>query len=750
MELSQVVKILRRHARFIFAFGAIALVLTVGVTLLSRMRFMASATLYLGELETDPRVNAAKNEIELSPAGHGEMGSEVEILKSRSLITQAILASGLNVSVLPAGARPPRYWQWLWSGRSERLLDVADRELSATGAVLADRSLAHVLFNVAFTTGIDYELTRKGRVLGRGRLGEKDTFEGLTLQLGPGTEGGPVAGARYDLDVESLDDVIGGSLKALDIATPKATSNGESIKIATLHFTDRSPRKAASFLRHLISNYLEEHQAWKTEDASAAEVFVTQELAKTRVTLDDLQNKLAAYRSKNGMVVLDADSKEIIAQVGEYEQQRVAARVEVDSLAKVDDQLKTPDPPVEAFMVGEAKDDSVLTSLATGLSQSQQKLAEVETRYNAPAPEAQAQRAQVDAQLNAIRKYVSSRLARARESLSTLDGVVAEFERRLKTVPGAEVGLAQLTRESEVYSTMYSALLRQQQETALVKASTISKDRVLDAPEVPYREETPKLLLTLAAGPIGLLLGAVFVVVRSLLSGRIQSDAEVRKHLGPVQVFAMIPRIRGRGARLSPACLEAFRTLRANLNAACGRDRGSVVLFTSPYSGDGKTTCAYWLASTLARSGRSVLLVDAGLRSSTRFDPKGPRIKKARGLGDVLMGQERWQDVLTEISVANGCSFRAIGGGETASTDLLSSNAMLDFVSQARLAYDFVLLEAPSYPAVSDTYVLAGLATCVVSVLRLEHTSRALASENVRQLLTTAPAFGVVVNDVVA
>jgi tyrosine-protein kinase Etk/Wzc len=741
IEVSDLFKLLRRHHRLVLAVGAVSFAVGMGFALLSHMRFASAARMYLGELEDKGRYGG--DEIGLSSSGHADLGSEIEILMSRSLVTRAVLAAGLNTRVTLPGWSPPRYWRWLLARRSPNLLDVASRELLAVDTSLSNRSASTATFDLLFSTDVDYEVRRQGRHLCDGRLGTAVQCEGLVIHLEPGTERGPVAGSEYSIEVSSLEDTVDEALKALEVSTPttKVPTSGDTIKVANLHFSDQSPRATASFLDHLMLGYLEERHAWKTEDATAAETFLTTELTKTRSTLDDFQSKLATYRAKSGVVVLDNEAKVMIEEIGQYEEQRVAARLEVDLLASVNEQLRGSKPPVEAYMMGEAKDDTVLAGLASVLSQSQQKLVEAETRYNAPAPEVQNLRAQVDAQLQAIRSYVKSRLARERESLRTLDGIIGQYEDKMKTVPSAEAGLAQLTRETEVYSTMYSQLLRRQQEAALVKASTISKNRVLDAPEVPFREEKLRLGIGLGSAPLGLLIGALIVLARSMASSRIQHSADVQRHLGGAPIFAAVPRF---GHYESPAYVEAFRTLRAMVSRTCGYDRGNVVLFTSPCSGDGKTTCAQSLARILSRNGRSVLFVDTGLRHD--FPPAAP---DERGLGDVLLGRVPWSSAKREIDRASGCGFHAIAGGSDESNDLLSSRAMQDFIAEVRLAYDFVLLEAPSYPAVADTFVLCGIADCVIAVIRLEHTSRAQAADNVRQLCATGLNYGIVLNDVV-
>jgi Mrp family chromosome partitioning ATPase len=217
----------------------------------------------------------------------------------------------------------------------------------------------------------------------------------------------------------------------------------------------------------------------------------------------------------------------------------------------------------------------------------------------------------------------------------------------------------------------------------------------------------------------------------------------VRRHLGDVPILATIPRRVVRKGEYAAEYIEAFRTLRANMYGACSREHGNVVLFTSPSSGDGKTTCTYFLASLLSSAGRSVLVVDTGLGPASR----SRRRAADKGLAEVLWRKERWDQVPTEVHAPDGSSYHAIGRGGDGTTDLLSSGAMVEFLDEVRNVYDFVLLEAPSYPAVSDTLVLAELADCVVAIVRLEHTPRSLAEANVRGLSSVVENYGVVLND---
>jgi Mrp family chromosome partitioning ATPase len=327
-------------------------------------------------------------------------------------------------------------------------------------------------------------------------------------------------------------------------------------------------------------------------------------------------------------------------------------------------------------------------------------------------------------------------------------------------VPGAELGLAQLGRESEVYSRVYSYLLERQQQAAITKASTVSKNRILDFPQEPYREDAPKLLLRLLSAPLALLLGAVLVLLHRMFASTLQSASEARRAAYGVPVYASIPRrprIKGRTKTLSDAhsidvlarapnspFAEAFRTLRTNLYHWGPAEQGRVTLFTSPTPGDGKTTCVLSLAGILTADKKRVLVVDADLRKPSHHDltdqGQGP------GLRGILSGQCHWIDVVHPVRLSVG-TYDSISAGKMAPAELLSSERMSRFVNDAKQHYDFILIDSPSFPLVSDALVLSDVADCVLSVFRLRNTPRKLAAEHVRGLSSAAEVYGAIIND---
>lgn len=750
-----------QHYRVVLAVAVLVFSAVMLATLTSRMEFRSSGRLYLGELDGNPRLAGAADAFDIGGASQGDVGSEVEIIRSRSLITEAIRGAGLNVSITPYQSKPPRYYRWLLSRRDPTLIDVGVRQLRAVNSVLSPGVREEQAYIVRFLADGEYEVSAAERgPLGRGRLGTPLSTREFDLTLLPGTEGAPKPGAKYDVVLKPMDDVMDRALDVLEVSAPRSRAGADPVKVITLEFIEGSPLLAASFLEQLMHAYLKERQSWKTEDATAAEAFVTAQLKGMKESLDQVQQKLADYRSNNRVVVLDNEAKAMIEQIAKYEEQRLAARLQVAALGDIKRSLKNGNAPMGAYLLGEAN-DSVLEGMSASLSEARRTLTDLETRFSDAAPDVKEQRAQVASQLDAVNNYVTSRLSRAQESLGTLNTIIGQFENKLKTVPGAELGLAQLSRESEVYSRTYSYLLERQQQAAIVRASTLSKNRVLDAPRVPTREYSPKLALRVASGVLGLVLGVALVLMRSFFAGTFQSEADVRRSIGGVGVLGIVPQ-RKRPKELEryteaedvfglpagdPDCrfVESFRTLRTNLYRATLKTNqlGTVVLITSPSPGDGKTTSVRWLAAMLAADGQRVLVVDADVRKFGWDDvPSNPQ---EQGLQGVLTTRCHWIDAVRRTSASVG-GFHTLDSGGAVRPELLSGQVMLQFLEEARNNFDFVLIDSPSFPFVSDALVLSVSADWVVSVLRIQNTPRKLAQEHVRRLSISSSSYAVLIN----
>jgi tyrosine-protein kinase Etk/Wzc len=754
IDLTQLWWMVRDNAWTVFAIAGVVFTLAMFKCLTSPMTFLSTARLYMGEAGGGS--HGGGNELDIGSGVNADAAAEIEVLRSRSMVGAAALAAGVNATVAPPEWQPPVFWQWLLSRRDPELLDAASDIVGVTDTRLRDGMLEGRTYSLRFKSPTEYTLSGEFGTA-QGTVGTPLNIDELTLTLVPGSVG-PQAGTVLSLRVEPLDTTVERTLGQLTVSVPKTGSAQARVLVLTFSSTNR--QLAASFLTQLMRTYLDVRHAWKTEEATAAEQFVGEQLRSLRSELDHTQEKLADYRTENRVVVMADEAQAVMGQVNRYEEQRVHAQLELTSLRDIREALKNPSVPLEAFMFGEAR-DAVLQRQAAALEETRARIVTLGAEYSNSSPEMQRADSQVKAQLTAIRSYVNAKIARAEKQVGALSHVISEQEAKLATIPGAELAVSQLGRESEVYSRMYSYLLERRQQAAITKASTVSKNRILDTAYVPLQEDSPKLFLHLASAILGLLLGAAVVILRGLFSAVFRVENDVRGMLGGLQVFARIPARQRTRADLqagvppfdlmaghsSSAYIEAFRSLRTNVYRALPGEHGKVILVTSPEPRDGKTSCALSLAAMLAADNRRVLVVDADVRRPTHHELLS--VPQEPDLSDVVQRSGAWRDGIRTMCLTSG-SFDSVCAGPNTNAELLSDERFNRFLVQARSQYDFVLLDGPSYPSVSDPLILAPLSDFVLSVVRLGHTSRRVAEDHLAGLFSESRGLAVALNDVQA
>jgi receptor protein-tyrosine kinase len=211
-----------------------------------------------------------------------------------------------------------------------------------------------------------------------------------------------------------------------------------------------------------------------------------------------------------------------------------------------------------------------------------------------------------------------------------------------------------------------------------------------------------------------------------VLDPRIRRERQLRR-LYRLPILAWVPRESSRGKshplgprQLSAAGAEAYRTLRATLEASWANGQGGrVVLVTGASPAEGKSTTAVNLASSLALAGHRVILIEADLRRPALAEALGAKPKKG-GVVNVLIEKEDLEDALTETP-GYGHKMQALLADYDGSwiAELFSVPAAAKMIDDARQLADYVVIDSPPLNEVVDALPLARQADDVLVVVRL-------------------------------
>lgn len=724
VHLSDYLSVLfRRRKIFLLTF----FIVVVGVTLftfLTKPIYEATATLHV----RDDKVKGKGLLDDLGLSRENPVQTEIEILKSRTNAEEVVRRLHLD---------------WRIDKKSPGLnLEIVEFSSRA----------ARPAYKIVLTGGDSFEVfDERGDSLGRAAAGK--LLQGKDMQLLVSRVAGK-SGDSLLLSQASFNDVVGGLRSGF-----RATEVGKGTNIIKVSYQGQDPVLAANVVNTLAQVYLERSVAIKSEEASRSVDFIGTQLGQVRESLDTAEQELEGYKSSTGVVSLDSEAQNLIEMAAATERELASIKLRRHQATFAADALREALVRKQSYAPSVLLDDPVVAALA-------QKLAafEVERRGQEIAlTDDHPVMRNLIAQIAELQQKLLANYESIRQGLvdreQALQQQLAGHESVLKTLPAAERDLARLTRLARVNADIYTFLLQKHEEARIAKAATISSINVIDpaiAPDRPVKPQKKKnLLLGLV---VGLMLGVGVVFFLEYMDDTVK-DPEMAKRIFGWPILAWIPFIPGQQrdeslpregtlvGHLEPksAPAEAFRSLRTAIRYSAINRQKKVLLITSSFPGEGKTTVSANLAVVLAQTGARVLLIGCDLRRPTLHEIFGH--SRIPGLVELLSGDAGLAGVKHDTGIAN---FDFISAGTTPPNpaELLGSEQMRQLLLDLSEQYDHIVIDAPPSLAVTDAQVLTTMVDLVMVVLEAGRVPLK-AARQLQELLATvkAPVAGLILND---
>lgn len=257
----------------------------------------------------------------------------------------------------------------------------------------------------------------------------------------------------------------------------------------------------------------------------------------------------------------------------------------------------------------------------------------------------------------------------------------------------------------------------------LENGATVAVLNAASSPEAPFAPSWVRnIALALIAGAI---LGVGAALVLETLDDTILTKRDLESAADGIPVLGLVPapektRFGSRSVRKlvtsrTGPFTEAFRTLRSAIEL--GQSTGSEIrsiLVTSANSAEGKSTVAAHLAVAFARSGASVLVIDADMHNPTQHELFG--IMNKNGLADELSHIGNAEVIMEQASGEGLLSIIPAGVSASSPAELLRSIEAQEFIQKLAYAYDLVIIDSPPLRPVADTLPIARIADATLLV----------------------------------
>jgi succinoglycan biosynthesis transport protein ExoP len=323
--------------------------------------------------------------------------------------------------------------------------------------------------------------------------------------------------------------------------------------------------------------------------------------------------------------------------------------------------------------------------------------------------------------------------------------------------PATDAELSRLNSELTQLRQSSAYLLQSYESIRLAETQSTNNIVVVEPAEEPAVPVRPRTFQnTLLGAVVGLLLATGIVFLIEYLDDRVRSPEQIDTilKLPVVGLIARMPstNLKGRAGLIAvreprSPIVEAFRSLRTNIQFAGVDQPIRTLLVTSAGPSEGKSTVAANLAVVMAQAGLKVVIVDCDLRRPTVH--KQFEMPNRAGLTDVMLQDpSQWNGVMQPTGV-NNLSIVMSGSLPPNPSELLGSKRMQQFMAHLHESCDMVIIDAPPLLPVTDALVLSPITDGIVMVIDYGGTRIGEALQGKTQLdQIGARILGVVMNKI--
>ena len=522
-------------------------------------------------------------------------------------------------------------------------------------------------------------------------------------------------------------------------------------RLVRINVVGADPALASRVANAWADAYTKSNLERKVDASSYARTFLEQELAKSKIRLEESENSLVQYTRQKEILSVDEKSNPLTqnftdfsAALAKAEQDRIKAEANYDEIKRT---------------LSSSRDLLENKALAT-FRESKAKL-ELEYQqqlrtYKPGHPTMQALQAQIEvaeqriqSESKAITGSVESTARAAFDSAKAqedrLRARVETSKRSILNVQDQGIRFNILKREVDTNREMYSGLLKNLKEvgvTAMVGTNNVSVVDKADVPLFPFRPDVFRGAMTGLL--LGLMAGLALAFVVEYMDDSIKFPDEVERFTG-LPLIGVIPKVNV--SKNSPedqatreprsALAEAYRSVRTALQFSTARGAPRTIVVTSCTKNEGKTTSAMALAVALSQMGKRVLIVDGDMRNPTLH--RMFNTDHSSGLSNILSSDTEPISVTRKTDFPNLYLITA-GPLPPNPAELLSGPGLVNLLDPSASHFDHIVIDAPPILGIADAIILCNQVDASLFVIESGKTRKAAIRNAIRRLRQSGTA----------
>jgi tyrosine-protein kinase Etk/Wzc len=653
---------------------------------------------------------SAFSDLGLMAGVKSNVDNEIEVIRSRSIIGGAVKKLGFNISYTSIG-RVKTIEQYEKKPVEFSFYDTSENFYNKRKS-----------FILNFIDDTTFELIAdEVNNLGRFKYGAIINLDDskLVINKNAGTFHAYSKEFPLAVQVHRINDVIDSFRGRLSVVSISKNSS-----VVSLSINDPVKQKAEDFLNTLIAVY--------NEDAISDKKFISEN------TLSFIQGRLKIITSELGDVEKDAEVfkksnqvTDINTQAGIYLNNSVdfsknlietetQIKVVLDMISYVKAKGKWDLVPNNLISNADGKDVANFITEYNDLIIQRNRIVKDGTQNNSIVINLEQKIEDLNANITSSLLRTLSALRIRKANLDKQDDII---KGRISKLPTQEREFRILARQQQIKESLYLYLLQKREETAISLAVTEPISKIVDqAFSSDYPVSPRRNIVYLIAIMFGMLVPFSIIYIRHLFDNKIKSRQDLEgklsaPYLGDIPRSESHEEIINTNSKSSSA--EAIRIVRTNLEFMTTKIPESqcrTIFVTSTIPKEGKTFVAINLASTIALSGKKVLLIGLDIRN-----PKIDRYVQLPSQGLTNYLSKANEDIDNYIvKFENFESFYVLPSGVVPPNpvDLLMNGNIDTMFEKLKQEYDYIIVDTAPVSLVTDTMLVAKNADIFIYVIR--------------------------------
>lgn len=542
------------------------------------------------------------------------------------------------------------------------------------------------------------------------------------------------------------DNAVKGYMSRLNVELADKNST-----VINFSFTDPSPRRAEDVLNTLLEAYNEEWVRYTNKSTVNTAKFIDERLLVIEQELGSVDSNIERFKSDNRLMDISSETEKVSEESAKYAEQTFITNNQL-AIARF----------IKEYLIDDSKGYDLLPSNSgIGSTTIESQIAEYNKRLLdrqrllSGSSENNPLVIDLDDQLKMMRstilRSVDNHISTLKIQADRLSAQERSIEGRISSGPGKAKELLSIERQQKIKEQLYLYLLQKREENELQASIVVDNTRLLKPATGADTPISPKKPIIYAASLIlGLAIPLGYMFMLNILNTKVRNrdDIEVlsapilgevplesngqEKHTG-IARFLMKKTEDSEPVNLIERhsrnpINEAYRVVRTNLDFMIGKnEEAQAIMVTSLYPRSGKSFTTLNLSSALSLKGQKVIAVDLDIRKGTLSKAiDSPK----KGTCTYLNSQCELTDVIIPAS-QSGLPMDFIPSGTLPPNpaELLLSDRLELLIKELKERYDYILIDCPPVPSVTDTSLIARVADRTIFVIRVGTMDRRMLPE---------------------